>query len=85
MDELKKEIKKLQRLRETIRGWISGNEIKDKELLVEKRQQIESRMERFKKCEQKTKMKAYSKEALSKSQIEKRHRFRYGFLIINFS
>ena len=72
--ELKKEIKKLQRLRETIRGWISGNEIKDKELLVEKRQQIESRMERFKKCEQKTKMKAYSKEALSKSQVEKRNR-----------
>ena len=72
--ELKKEIKKLQRLREQIRTWISGNEIKDKELLVEKRQQIENRMERFKKCEQKTKMKAYSKEALSKSQVEKRHR-----------
>ncbi|KAL9646888.1 hypothetical protein ABK040_013748 [Willaertia magna] len=72
--ELKKEIKKLQRLRETIRGWISGNEVKDKDILVEKRQQIETRMERFKKCEQKTKMKAYSKEALSKSQIEKRNK-----------
>jgi CCR4-NOT transcription complex subunit 3 len=39
--ELKKEIKKLQRLRETIRSWISGNEVKDKKKLSELRRIIE--------------------------------------------
>jgi CCR4-NOT transcriptional regulation complex NOT5 subunit len=40
--ELKKEIKKLQRLREQIRAWISGNEVKDKKALEDKRKVIET-------------------------------------------
>lgn len=39
--ELKKEIKKLQRLREQIKGWQSSNEIKDKKPLLEARKHIE--------------------------------------------
>jgi CCR4-NOT transcription complex subunit 3 len=39
--ELKKEIKKLQRLREQIKTWQSSNEIKDKKPLVEARTHIE--------------------------------------------
>ena len=70
--ELKKEIKKLQRLREQVRAWIGGSEVKDKAELIEKRKVIESRMEKFKICEQKTKMKAYSKEALSQKQVQRR-------------
>lgn len=70
--ELKKEIKKLQRLREQIRAWIGGSEVKDKTELLEKRKVIEARMEKFKICEQKTKMKAYSKEALSQKQVQSR-------------
>ena len=39
--ELKKEIKKLQRLREQIKTWQSSNEIKDKKPLLEARKHIE--------------------------------------------
>ena len=39
--ELKKEIKKLQRLRDQIKAWISSTEIKDKKSLQEARKTIE--------------------------------------------
>eukprot|EP00300_Choanocystis_sp_HF-7_P011823 c17629_g1_i2.p1 GENE.c17629_g1_i2~~c17629_g1_i2.p1 ORF type:complete len:692 (+),score=169.81 c17629_g1_i2:40-2115(+) len=65
--DLKKEIKKLQRYRDQIKGWISGNEIKDKSALVEARKVIETEMERFKVCEKETKTKAYSKEGLAQA------------------
>ncbi len=39
--ELKKEIKKLQRLREQIKSWQSSNDIKDKKPLLESRKNIE--------------------------------------------
>lgn len=39
--ELKKEIKKLQRLREQIKTWQSSNDIKDKKPLAEARKSIE--------------------------------------------
>ncbi|KAL1915697.1 uncharacterized protein VTP21DRAFT_6456 [Calcarisporiella thermophila] len=65
--DLKKEIKKLQRLRDQIRTWISSNEIKDKTALIENRKMIEQQMERFKACEKEMKTKAYSKEGLSQS------------------
>jgi CCR4-NOT transcription complex subunit 3 len=39
--ELKKEIKKLQRHRDVIKGYIGGNEIKDKKVLLENRKMIE--------------------------------------------
>ena len=63
--DLKKEIKKLQRYRDQIKGWVASSEIKDKNQLVEYRKLIESRMERFKVCEKETKTKAYSKVCLS--------------------
>ena len=40
-DNLKKEIKKLQRSRDQIKTWAAGNEIKDKSALLEQRKRIE--------------------------------------------
>jgi len=40
-NDLKREIKKLQRLREQIKVWIGQNDIKNKEPLVDSRQKIE--------------------------------------------
>eukprot|EP01135_Chromosphaera_perkinsii_P008674 Nk52_evm7s1444 gene=Nk52_evmTU7s1444 len=64
-NDLKKEIKKLQRLREQIKTWCTSNEIKDKKELLANRKLIETLMERFKVVERETKTKAYSKEGLS--------------------
>uniref|UniRef100_A0AAY4ALZ1 CCR4-NOT transcription complex subunit 3 n=1 Tax=Denticeps clupeoides TaxID=299321 RepID=A0AAY4ALZ1_9TELE len=66
--DLKKEIKKLQRLRDQIKTWVASNEIKDKRQLVENRKLIETQMERFKVVERETKTKAYSKEGLGSAQ-----------------
>jgi len=62
--DLKKEIKKLQRLRDQIKSWIANSDIKDKSSLVEHRKLIEMQMERFKVVERETKTKAYSKDGL---------------------
>ncbi|RYO90786.1 hypothetical protein DL764_008389 [Monosporascus ibericus] len=64
-DNLKREIKKLQRLRDQIKTWAASNDIKDKAPLMEKRKLIETQMERFKAVEKAMKTKAYSKEGLS--------------------
>ncbi|XP_076366350.1 CCR4-NOT transcription complex subunit 3-like isoform X2 [Tachypleus tridentatus] len=66
--DLKKEIKKLQRLRDQIKMWVASNEIKDKRDLTEARKLIERQMERFKVVERETKTKAYSKEGLEGTQ-----------------
>ncbi|XP_028035931.1 CCR4-NOT transcription complex subunit 3 isoform X2 [Bombyx mandarina] len=66
--DLKKEIKKLQRLRDQIKSWIASGEIKDKSTLLEFRKLIETQMERFKVVERETKTKAYSKEGLGAAQ-----------------
>ncbi|TMW53949.1 hypothetical protein DOY81_001006 [Sarcophaga bullata] len=66
--DLKKEIKKLQRLRDQIKSWIASAEIKDKSALLENRRLIETQMERFKIVERETKTKAYSKEGLGAAQ-----------------
>merc|ERR1719492_406183 len=63
-EDLKKEIKKLQRLRDQIKTWLASGEIKDKSTLMENRKLIETQMERFKIVERETKTKAYSKEGL---------------------
>lgn len=65
---MKKEIKKLQRLRDQIKSWLTSNEIKDKRQLQEYRRLIETQMERFKVVERETKTKAYSKEGLGSAQ-----------------
>ena len=62
--DLKKEIKKLQRLRDQIKTWCASNEVKDKRSLMEDRKLIEHQMETFKIVERDSKTKAYSKEAL---------------------
>ena len=41
-DQLKKEIKKLQRDRDRIKAWAASNEIKDKKALLENRKLIET-------------------------------------------
>jgi len=66
--DLKKEIKKLQRLRDQLKTWAASNEIKDKKVLFENRKLIETQMERFKVVERETKTKAYSKEGLVQAQ-----------------
>lgn len=40
-DNLKREIKKLQRFRDQIKTWAAGNEVKDKNPLLENRKRIE--------------------------------------------
>lgn len=65
--ELKKEIKKLQRLRDQIKTWQTSSEIKDKDQLHDARKAIEAEMERFKVLEKEMKIKAYSKEGLTMS------------------
>ncbi|KAJ5220410.1 hypothetical protein N7468_009614 [Penicillium chermesinum] len=64
-ENLKREIKKLQRFRDQIKTWASGNEVKDKAPLLEQRKAIEQCMEQFKAVEKEMKTKAYSKEGLS--------------------
>lgn len=62
--ELKKEIKKLQRLREQIKTWLASVEVKEKKSLQDARKKIEGQMEKFKIIERETKAKPFSKEAL---------------------
>lgn len=65
---MKKEIKKLQRLREQIKVWQTQNEIKDKDALLRNRRLVESAMERYKQVEKDSKHKAYSKEGLTQPE-----------------
>ncbi|VDP90686.1 unnamed protein product [Echinostoma caproni] len=69
--DLKKEIKKLQRLRDQIKTWLTANEVKDKRPLLDARKDIEYDMERFKIIEKETKTKAYSKEGLLSTDAKK--------------
>ncbi|RAL59038.1 hypothetical protein DID88_009067 [Monilinia fructigena] len=80
-DNLKREIKKLQRLRDQIKTWAASNDIKDKGPLLDHRKLIEtvghlltllwgelngcSKWRSFKAVEKAMKTKAYSKEGLS--------------------
>jgi len=66
-EDLKKEIKKLQRLRDQIKTWVASGEVKDKSTLMDNRKLIETQMERFKIVEREAKTKAYSKEGLVNS------------------
>jgi len=65
--ELKSHIKKLQREREQIKGWLGDKQIKDKGSLGDARKKIEIEMERFKEFERESKTKAFSKEGLNKA------------------
>ena len=52
-------------MREQIKSWITGDQVKDKQPLTDARKKIEADMERFKVYEKETKTKAYSKVCLS--------------------
>lgn len=65
--ELKTQIKKLQRTRDQIKGWISSEEIREKDALIQARRVIEVRMEQFKRAEKEAKTKAFSKEGLAQA------------------
>ena len=66
--ELKKEIKKLQRLREQIKILHQNPEVKDKSQLEQTRRAIELKMEGFKVVEKQHKMKAFGWEGLAASK-----------------
>ncbi|SCU77826.1 LAME_0A02366g1_1 [Lachancea meyersii CBS 8951] len=66
--DLKREVKKLQRLREQIKAWQSSPEIKDKDSLLENRRSVEVAMEKYKAVEKASKEKAYSNNSLKKSE-----------------
>eukprot|EP00128_Syssomonas_multiformis_P016887 Colp12_sorted_trinity150504_noHs@33160 len=66
--DLKTEIKKLQRLRDQIKSWLTNNDIKDKSVLYDNRRLIETKMELFKDVEREAKTKAFSKAGLIKGE-----------------
>ncbi|CUS23240.1 LAQU0S09e00276g1_1 [Lachancea quebecensis] len=65
--DLKREVKKLQRLREQIKSWQSSPDIKDKDSLLEHRRSVEVAMEKYKAVEKASKEKAYSNNSLKRS------------------
>lgn len=63
--DLKKEIKKLQRLRDQVKQWLGDSSIKlDKKVLQENRSKIEHAMDQFKDLEKISKIKQFSNEGL---------------------
>lgn len=68
---LKRDLKKLQRLRETVRGWLASGEIKgDDTALQDARRAIERHMESFKILEREMKTKAFSTAGLSREETD---------------
>lgn len=63
-NDLKREVKKLQKLREQIKVWQAQSEVKDKERLLEYRRSVEVAMEKYKVVEKGSKVKAYSNMSL---------------------
>ena len=62
--EMKKEIKKLQRIRDYFRQAIGNPEVKEKNKADEARKRVEQEMENFRELERELKRKAYSKRTL---------------------
>ncbi|KAI9217387.1 Not1 N-terminal domain, CCR4-Not complex component-domain-containing protein [Blastocladiella britannica] len=67
--ELKRDIKKLQRMRDQIKTWINLSDIKVKQPLLDTRRLIEVQMELFKEIEKDLKTKAFSKEGLLRPEL----------------
>jgi len=70
-NDLKKEIKKLQRLREQVKIWITQNVVQNKAPLLEARKKIETEMERYKGYERESKTKDYSNAGLKRKSSQK--------------
>ena len=62
--ESKNQLKKLQKFREQIKGWLSNSDVKDTTALEKTKRDIEIRMEGYKAHEKEAKTKAFSKEGL---------------------
>ena len=62
--ESKNQLKKLQKFREQIKGWLSNSDVKDTTVLEKTKRDIEIRMEGYKAHEKEAKTKAFSKEGL---------------------
>ncbi|BDA50615.1 probable CCR4-NOT transcription complex subunit 3 at N-terminal half [Coccomyxa sp. Obi] len=71
MQEMKRELKRLQRLRDQIRQWAADPTIRDTSLLIDARHAIEHEMEHFKECEKEAKLKPFAKAALAAGYTEK--------------
>ncbi|RXK37147.1 hypothetical protein M231_05598 [Tremella mesenterica] len=80
-NDLKTQIKKLQRMRDQIKAWLGSSEIKDKSALLDNRKLIETQMERFKALEKEMKMKAFSKEGLiAQSKLDPAEKAKRDFI-----
>jgi len=73
-NDLKREIKKLQRLRDQLKAWQNDSSIKDKSKIDSARKLVEEKMEKFKICERETKTKAFSKEGLSLDRTDPKNK-----------
>jgi CCR4-NOT transcription complex subunit 3 len=62
--DMKKEIKKLQRLRDFFKQGINSTEIKEKQKLQDARKKIETEMEKFREHEKEFKLNKLNKTAL---------------------
>ncbi|KAI3402695.2 NOT5 [Candida oxycetoniae] len=76
-NDLKKELKKLQRSRDQLKLWLADSNIKlDKSLLQENRTKIEQAMDDFKGLERHSKIKQFSNEGLElQKEMQKQSRF----------
>ncbi|KAI5951062.1 NOT5 [Candida jiufengensis] len=75
-NDLKKELKKLQRSRDQLKIWLSDSSIKlDKNALQENRTKIEHAMDTFKELEKNSKIKQFSNEGLELEKNKKHSRF----------
>ncbi|KAG7193459.1 general negative regulator of transcription subunit 5 [Scheffersomyces spartinae] len=80
-NDLKKEIKKLQRLREQLKVWLADSSIKlDKDMLQDNRTKIEHAMDLFKDQEKLSKIKQFSNEGLE-LQAQRKHGGKFGGVV----
>ncbi|OQV13063.1 putative CCR4-NOT transcription complex subunit 3 [Hypsibius exemplaris] len=69
-EEVNNQIKKLQRLRDLVRGWIADGGVKDKEPLHKARRDVETRMEKLREYERESKTKEYSRAGLAQDKVD---------------
>ncbi|KAK7194539.1 Not1 N-terminal domain, CCR4-Not complex component/NOT2 / NOT3 / NOT5 family [Novymonas esmeraldas] len=69
--DLKRELKKLQRHREAMKGFMQNDDYKEKTKMQVSRKKIEERMETFRAIEREMKTKAFSNEGLASAALER--------------
>mmetsp|Transcript_4343 Transcript_4343/g.4776 ORF Transcript_4343/g.4776 Transcript_4343/m.4776 type:complete len:514 (+) Transcript_4343:119-1660(+) len=67
---LKRDIKKLQRMRDQLKLWISSGDVRNKTPLQEAKKLIERQMEKYRAYEKESNTKAFSKEGLAAQREE---------------